>query len=79
MRNASAPVGYYTDVEIILRLKNRTTKIYRWQTPMALARALHKAPAWAKQEMRKARIRGRSQIVGINIEAQLKPRAFKRG
>lgn len=79
MRNAPAPTGYYTDVEIIFKLKNGKSRIYHWQTPIGLNRALHKAPTWGRLEMRNTGVRGRSQILGIAVEAQLKPGVFKRG
>lgn len=79
MRSAQSPLGTYTSVEAIFRLKNGQTKIYQWTTPIRLSRALHKAPAWAKLEMRKARVKGRTQIVGIHIEAITQTGTWKRG
>lgn len=73
-----APGGFYTVVEAIVRLANGRSYNYQWTTPLALARALHKAPSWAKQELKMAHVKGRTRITGWAIEARLQHGRFKR-
>lgn len=78
MRHSKAPAGFYTAVEVILRLHNQRTLTYHWTTPMGLHAALHKAPAWAREEMKKEGVRGRSRVVGLNVEARYAPGSYRR-
>jgi hypothetical protein len=78
MMAAKAPLGFYTQVEVVLILANHRTLIYHWTTPLALFTALRKAPTWAKQELRAKGIRGRSRIIGLAVEAHYTAGGYKR-
>ena len=69
--SAKAPEGFYTNVIVDIGLANDRNHIYRWNTPMALAPALHKSLGWAKREMQKEGRAGRSKIVEVRISARL--------
>jgi hypothetical protein len=77
-RSARAPEGQHTMVSVFLTLENGTTREHVWDTPMALFPALHKAPRWAKAELRRDEIRGRSKIVRMDVIAQYRPGRFTR-
>ena len=40
-------------------------------TPMALVRAMHKRPRWARKELQTDKVKGRSSIVGYDVRVQL--------
>jgi hypothetical protein len=78
VRSSTAPAGQHTDVEIIVKLASGTTKIYAWQSPMGLAQAYHQAPRWAREELTREQVKGRSRIVGINVEVQYKAGVYRK-
>lgn len=78
MKAGKAPSGRYTTVEVIVRLQNGLSRIYTWTSPLGLSAVLHKGPGWAKQELKKAKVPGRSTIVGMNVEAQYHVGRFRR-
>jgi hypothetical protein len=67
LKRGHAPDGFYTFVEIYVTLANGVSRVYAWSTPMSMNAAMHKAPRWAKQNMRKEQVRGRSTIVRIDL------------
>jgi hypothetical protein len=71
MRSSTAPHGFYTEVEVIVRLKDRSYT-YAWSTPMGLSQAYSKAPGWAKEAMREEKVKGRTGILGWAIEVRYK-------
>lgn len=78
MRSSKAPAGYVTQVEAIVCLRDGQTFIERWTTPMGLSQAYSKAPGWAKAELKRKKIRGRSTIVGLNVEVRYSKGSYKR-
>jgi hypothetical protein len=78
MRSSKAPAGQHTDVEIIVKLASGATKIYAWQSPMGLGQAYHKALSWAREELTREQVKGRSRIVGINVEVQYKVGVYRK-
>lgn len=68
MQSSRAREGYYTCVDVRVKLANEKLYDYRWTTPMGTMQAYHKAPSWAKEELARAKVRGRSSIVAIDVE-----------
>lgn len=60
----------YTRIHVTLTLENWAVRRYGWTTPIALMPALHKAPRWARDEMRKAGVPGRSKVRSITIDGE---------
>lgn len=76
MRSGRAPDGFITEVEITVTLRAHSAMAYAWTTPINLTAALHRALRWAKHDMRVAGIRGRSQIVGVEVHARYVPGVY---
>lgn len=72
MKEARAPAGFHTVVNIMVVLDVQPKRVYSasWVTPIALAPALHKAPRWVKTDMQTDKIPGRSKIVAITVAAK---------
>jgi hypothetical protein len=71
VRRSRAPEGFYVDVEIAVTLGNGRRLSYAWSTTMGLSQALHKALSWAKENMHKEKIRGRSAIRHTTVTVEL--------
>ena len=71
MRHAR-PAGMYSDVRVSVTLRTGKLLSYRWSTPFGLATAFHKAPTWAREEMKKQGVRGRSNVTYISVSVEMK-------
>lgn len=78
-RSAKAPEGQHTQISVFILLANGTSREHVWTTPMGLQPALHKAPRWAKLEMQRDKVPGRSKIVRLTVDAQYRSGIFRRG
>lgn len=78
MQASKAPKGFYTVVDVRVRLANEKLLDYGWATPMALPQAYHKALAWTKAAMVQANVGGRSRIVAIDVLARYRRGAYQK-
>lgn len=77
MRSAKAPEGKHTQVSVFVTLENGTERQHVWTTPMGLMPALHKAPRWAKLELSRDKVEGRSKIHKLEVVAQYRPGKYR--
>jgi len=74
-----APPGFYVEVYVEVRLGDGTrVERFTWATPQGMSGALHKAPGWAREDLRARKVKGRSKIVGILVDAQLVRGEYRR-
>lgn len=78
MRVGKAPLATYVHITVRVDLMNGRTEVYIWDTPMALSSAYHKGPRWAADVMKKEKIRGRSQVRGLYVKAEIRQGSWKR-
>ena len=76
--SGKAPAGQHTRVEVRVTLENGTRKDYAWSTPHSLSYALHKGPGWARRELSKEKVPGRSKIHSLLVEATYEPGVYRR-
>lgn len=53
-----------------VRLENGTAYDYSWTTPVPFGRLLGKGGRWAREELRDAKVPGRSKILLISVTAE---------
>lgn len=70
MKNAKAPEGKHSHIHIRVQLGNGTSKEYTWVSSLALASAVNKAIGWAKLNMSREKVKGRSHVEDITIYAE---------
>jgi hypothetical protein len=76
VRSSKAPYGQHTYVHVTLTLGNGSIRHYAWSTPMGLSQALHKAPAWGREELSREKVVGRSKIVACDVGARYEEGEF---
>jgi hypothetical protein len=63
----------HTSVDITVRLANGTRLSYGWYTPLSPGRAGNKALGWARLEMSRGDVPGRSRLASYTVDVVVKP------
>jgi len=69
-RTGEPPPGHYVEVWVTVTLGTGKKYQASWNVRSGLAYAVNGALRWAKQDMRDARVEGRSDIRRIDIDAE---------
>ena len=68
----------HRSVDITVTLGNGARRTFGWATPLPLGRAGNKALSWARQEMTKLKVPGRSRVVAYTVAVTDEPGPFNR-
>jgi len=70
MRQARAPKGFYTEVDIMITLKGNRRHRREWDTALALAPAYHHAMKWIREELKAGNVPGFTTIQRVQVDVK---------
>lgn len=73
MRQARAPKGFHTAVDIQITLKGTRRHRREWDTALALAPAYHQAMKWLRDELKANKVSGFTTIQRVQVDVRYEP------
>ncbi len=79
MRQARAPKGFHTAVDIMITLKGNRRHRRDWDTPVALAPAYHHALKWIRDELKAGNVKGFTTVQRVQVDVRYEEGEYEDG
>jgi hypothetical protein len=70
VRQARAPKGFHTEVDVQITLKGNRRHRREWDTALALAPAYHQALKWIRDELKEGKVPGFTTIQRVQVDVR---------